>query len=375
MSTASVPSARNRVKVTVPSVAKRPTTRPVNEAVTSAVQNRPSSSVSSTSSPPRHLGRRPGGSGHHPWPRRRSPTPAGAISMRSSTSCAGQVGRPGLPEPGDGRQRGHPGAVAAAARLERDVVLLVVAERQAAGARRRVDDGRHRRPEVPLAAADEPRVRVVERAAVGRRSSAGRASTSASRRRPAGSARPSSPGRRATTGRRSRSPRPRRRPSGPAGPAPATGQSSAHATSVMNVSRPSGENDWVAPSGRMPSMTSAEPPSGVSTRSAWPVFWIGRDGAAGAEHRVARVALERALDRRPAREAHAVAALGAALGDHQVPVLAAPVEVRRLGELQAGARPERARLLQRPCRPRGRRAPAGCPRCLPRSSPNVTRPE
>ena len=45
----------------------------------------------------------------------------------------------------------------------------------------------------------------------------------------------------------------------------------------MNVSRPSGENDCVAPSGRMPSMTSAEPPSGVSTRSAWPVFWIGRD--------------------------------------------------------------------------------------------------
>ena len=45
----------------------------------------------------------------------------------------------------------------------------------------------------------------------------------------------------------------------------------------MNVSRPSGENDCVAPSGRMPSSTSAEPPSGVSTRSAWPVFWIGRE--------------------------------------------------------------------------------------------------
>ena len=45
----------------------------------------------------------------------------------------------------------------------------------------------------------------------------------------------------------------------------------------MNVSRPSGENDWVRPSGRIPSRTSAVPPSGVATRSACPVFWIGRD--------------------------------------------------------------------------------------------------
>ena len=45
----------------------------------------------------------------------------------------------------------------------------------------------------------------------------------------------------------------------------------------MNVSRPSGENDWVRPSGRTPSRISAVPPSGVATRSPCPVFWIGRD--------------------------------------------------------------------------------------------------
>ena len=42
--------------------------------------------------------------------------------------AAGQVGRPALPEPGDGGQCGHLGGPAAATRLERDVVLLVVAE-------------------------------------------------------------------------------------------------------------------------------------------------------------------------------------------------------------------------------------------------------
>ena len=67
----------------------------------------------------------------------------------------------------------------------------------------------------------------------------------------------------------------------------------------MNVSRPRGENDCVAPSGRMPSMTSAEPPSGVSTRSAWPVFWIGRDVLRALSTGLAGCALERALDRRP----------------------------------------------------------------------------
>jgi hypothetical protein len=49
-------------------------------------------------------------------------------------------------------------------------------------------------------------------------------------------------------------------------------QPPAQETGVMNVSRPSGDNDWGRPSGRTPSSTSAVPPSGVATRSAWPVF-------------------------------------------------------------------------------------------------------
>ena len=48
-----------------------------------------------------------------------------------------------------------------------------------------------------------------------------------------------------------------------------------------------------------------------------------------------------------AGDADAVTALGAALGDHQVPRAVDLVEVRRLGELAAGARPQRARLLER----------------------------
>ena len=69
--------------------------------------------------------------------------------------------------------------------------------------------------------------------------------------------------------------------------------------------------------------------------------------AARAEHRVGRVPFERALRGRAPGDADAVPALGAALGDHQVPVVAAAVQVRRLRELQPGARPQRARLLER----------------------------
>jgi hypothetical protein len=82
------------------------------------------------------------------------------------------------------------------------------------------------------------------------------------------------------------------------------------------------------------------PPSGVATRSPCPVFWIGRDRAARAEHRVGRVPLERPLGGGPPGDADAVPALGAALGDQQVPVAAAAVQVRRLRELQTGARPQ-----------------------------------
>ena len=56
----------------------------------------------------------------------------------------------------------------------------------------------------------------------------------------------------------------------------ATGQPSSHVTGVMNVSRPSAEKARVMPLGRMPRSTMAQPPSGVSTRSPWPVFWMGR---------------------------------------------------------------------------------------------------
>ena len=137
----------------------------------SAVQNRPSSSVSSTSSPPA---------------RRDQADPVAAHGLGGEAGrrrrhldaqldlVPGQVGRPALPEPGDGGQRGHRGAVAAAC-ASSELVLLVVADREAADAGRRVDDGGHGGREVPLPAADEPRVGVGERAAVaGDRQPAGR---------------------------------------------------------------------------------------------------------------------------------------------------------------------------------------------------------
>ena len=57
----------------------------------------------------------------------------------------------------------------------------------------------------------------------------------------------------------------------------ATGQSSTQSMRLTKVSRPSAENAWVRPRGRIPSSTMEVPPSGVSTRSPWPVFWIGRE--------------------------------------------------------------------------------------------------
>ena len=69
-------------------------------------------------------------------------------------------------------------------------------------------------------------------------------------------------------------------------------------------------------------------------------------GAAVAEDRVVRAALERPGGRGAARDRDRVARAGAALGDEQVPGAVELVEVRRLGELQPGARPQRPRLLQ-----------------------------
>ena len=56
----------------------------------------------------------------------------------------------------------------------------------------------------------------------------------------------------------------------------ARSQPSTHSTGARNVSRPSGENVAMNPTGRTPSSTAAVPPSGVSTRSAWPRFCTGK---------------------------------------------------------------------------------------------------
>ena len=92
--------------------------------------------------------------------------------------------------------------------------------------------------------------------------------------------------------------------------------------------------------------------------------------------------LERALRRPAAGDGDRVPALGAALGDEQVPPLADPVEVRPLGELAAGPLPERAPLAEHRAGDRvdataararpGRRAEAGVgdiSRCRRRPTP------
>ena len=84
-------------------------------------------------------------------------------------------------------------------------------------------------------------------------------------------------------------------------------------------------------------------------------------GAARGQDRVAREPLEGTVRRGAARDGHRVTALGAALGDQQIPVVAAAVEVRTLGSMQAGARPQRPRRTRAPRRSRGRPAPGGCP--------------
>ena len=94
-----------------------------------------------------------------------------------------------------------------------------------------------------------------------------------------------------------------------------------------------------------PSTTSRR---GPATRSAWPVFWTGwsvlrwlRIGLCGQPSNGPEGEGPRAIET-------AWPAPGAALGDEQVPRAVELVEVRRLGELQPGARPQRPRLLERP---------------------------
>ncbi len=149
---------------------------------------------------------------------------------------------------------------------------------------------------------------------------------------------------------------------------PTTGQSSTQVTGARKVSRPSTCQPGVPPPGRTPSSTIHQEPSGPWTRSACPVFWTGwsvprwvRIGLAGHGSNGPR-------GRTAAGDRDAVAALGAALGDEQVPVVADPVQVRRLRGLGAGpAGPEPVRCAERlpggrvdaDLRDPGDRAPAG----------------
>ena len=120
---------------------------------------------------------------------------------------------------------------------------------------------------------------------------------------------------------------------------PGTGQPSTQSTGTRNVSRPSTWNTGVMPRGRVPSSTIHHDPSVASTRSAWPVFWIGRSVLRWLRIGLAGQLSHGPVGRRAAGDRDAVPALGAALGDQQVPPVAAPEEVRRLRILQAGPRP------------------------------------
>ena len=100
----------------------------------------------------------------------------------------------------------------------------------------------------------------------------------------------------------------------------------------------------VTPRGRTPEQHHPPGTVGASTRSAWPVFWIGLVGAAVAEDRVGGTP-PTAGRRRAAGDRDRVAALGAAFGDEQVPgpsrrkgaaprVLQARAGPRRLGSVE-----------------------------------------
>lgn len=79
------------------------------------------------------------------------------------------------------------------------------------------------------------------------------------------------------------------------------------------------------------------------------------DGAIRAprrHERVVRSAREGPVRPRSARDRHGVPALGPALGDHEIPVIADLVEVRRLGEHAARTRPQALLLRERLARRR-----------------------
>ncbi|GAB4004089.1 hypothetical protein GCM10029992_48020 [Glycomyces albus] len=68
-------------------------------------------------------------------------------------------------------------------------------------------------------------------------------------------------------------------------------------------------------------------------------------GAAVAEHGVVRAGFERPGRAVAAGDGDGVAAFGAALGEHQVPALADPIQVRRFGRGEAEALPDRVRIV------------------------------
>ena len=246
---------------------------------------------------------------------------------------------PGLLEAG---QPG-PGGDGRAARLQGDPVVLVIADGEPARPAGSVDAGGHGGAEVPLAAADELRVRVVQPGPAGDRQPAVHDRRDRLRCRADGQ--PARILKRGLVGEieyllvdgvaRGEPHRFRLGPAACPGDRCAECLPSQRRERLGSAERAHAEQDqrgaavWRGDQVRVP---------GVLDRA-------GRTGRA--EHRVGRVPLERALRGGAPGDADAVPSLGAALGDEQVPVVAAAVQVRRLRELQPGARPQRARRLKR----------------------------
>ena len=229
--------------------------------------------------------------------------------------------------------------------LDLDVESLVVAHGEAARAGRGVHGHRDPVGQMLLAPTEEDRMRVVERRAIAvQREPAGS-------RREVGDVRDRRGGRRAIrrrAPRRARSPTSTRVPGrGFSSTGSIDGQPfSCQCTGLTKVSRPRAENARVMLRGRTPSMTQSHSPSGPTTRSPWPVFCTGRmveraetsgfcgavsNGPSGESLRAMLMPWPRSVP-------------PSAIIRYQVP--SDLVEVRGLGELPAGARPERARLLQ-----------------------------
>ena len=292
-----------------------------------------------------------------------NPPGGGVISTRSSTSPGGRLTVQSCAIPAtracavDAPRRPGPRARTSASRRS------ARPGRHAGGGVDRVDDGRG---EVPLPATHErgcasasvlpspvmaSRPRETEATAVGRVRTA------------------IQPGRRARRGRRSRSPaRPPSR--GLSSTGSGCGQPSSPARpSVMNVSRPSAENARVMPRGRTPSSTRP-----AAVRRLAPGRRGRCSGSAGGAARGEHAGC-RARPRTGPRASGPRATLtpwprsvppSAII---EVPAVAAPVEVRRLGELQPRC-PTTAMRGSSSALPVSRSTrTCSMPRCLPRSAP------